>query len=415
MRLSGLWRDADFLRLWGAHTAAVFGTLMGALNLTAILVLDANAGQMALLTTVGAVPAFAFGLVAGVWVDRMRRRPVLVIAELGRALSMGSIPVVHLLGALHMEHLYAVAFLNGTLQIFFMVAHQSYVPSAVGRANLVEANSKIAATESVVEVTAFSVSGWIAQLVSAVAAATVNSATFLVSGLLLLTIRKQEVGPLTQGPRGNIRSELFQGVRFVWKIPVLRAVTVGESFMGFADGAIGSMITLFAISEVGFAPGPLGLIYATGGISAFVGAVYAGRLTRRFGIGPVMAWAFVLTGLVTFLIPLAPVPIWLAAVFFLLPQLLGDGGLTAYDINEISLRQAITPDNVRGRVNSAIAFVGHGTFLLGAVTAGIVAEAASLRWALATGATALLLAGVTLLFSPVRKVRETPAEVPAQA
>ncbi len=207
-------------------------------------------------------------------------------------------------------------------------------------------------------------------------------------------------------------AEVVEGLRYVWHNRYLRAVAISESFVGIADGAIGGMITLFAIREVGFQPGPLGPIYAAGGISAFIGALYAGRLARRFGIGPVMAWPFVIMGLLTFLIPLAPGPIWLAAIFFLIPQLLGDGGWTIHDINELSLRQAITPDNVRGRVNGAITFASRCTQLLGAAAAGAIAETVGLRWALAAGALALTLAGLTLLFSPVRKLREIPPESP---
>jgi MFS family permease len=383
---------------------------MGALGLTAILLLNARPAQMAALTAMGTAPAIVLSIFAGVWIDRLRRRPMLIAAEFGRAISLGTIPAAYFLNTLRIEHLYAVAFINGALQVVFMVAHPSYVPSIVGRDSLVEANSKISATSSAVEIGAFGVSGWIAQLVSAIAAAAVNSLTFLVSGLLLLWIRKSEPAPQPPGAPRDLKAEVVDGVRHVWRSPILRPVAISESFIGFADGAIGGMITLFAITEVGFKPGPLGLIYAAGGISSFVGAVYAGRVARRFGVGPAMSWSFIILGLSVFLVPLAPQTLWLAAAFFLTQQLLGDAGWGVHDVTELSLRQAITPDRMRGRVNSAITFTGRCMQLAGAAAAGVIAETAGLRWALAAGATAQVLAGLTLLFSRVGKLREAPEE-----
>ncbi len=192
---TGLWRNADFVKLWTGQTVSTLGTLMGALQLTAVLVLDASPLQMGLLAALRVAPGLIFGLAAGVWVDRLRRRPILIAADMGRAALMGSIPIAFLLGALRMEHLYLVAFGTGALTIFFDTAYRSYLPSLVPRGDLIEANSKLTASESVVEVTAFSVGGWIAQLVSAIATVTVDALSFLVSGVAIALIRKSE--PLT--------------------------------------------------------------------------------------------------------------------------------------------------------------------------------------------------------------------------
>jgi MFS family permease len=410
VRISGLWRNADFLKLWAAHTTAQFGALMGALGLIAVLMLEARPAQMAVLTGMGTAPALAFGLVAGAWVDRLRRRPVLVAADIGRALSLGSVPMAHFLGTLHIEQLYAVAFLNGMLMIFFDVAHPSYVPSVVGRDNLVEANSKITAADAIVESTAFSISGWVAQLVSAIVAAVVNSCTFVASALLLLAIRGSEPGPAAStGPRRSLRAEVIEGVRYVWGDRLLRPIVISKALLGLAIGMVGSIITLFALTEVGFEPGPLGVIYGVGGISSFVGAVFASRVLKRLGLGLAIGAGMLIAGCLGFLIPAATGPLLIATVFFVVPQVFGDGLWTVHNIGEISLRQAITPDRARGRVNSAMTVAGLVAQLLGALVTGVIAETAGMRWALAVGFAAQVSAGAVLLLSPIRRVRDTPA------
>ena len=383
---------------------------MGGLGLTAILVLEARPAEMALLAACGSAPALVFGLVAGVWVDRQRRRPVLVAADLGRMLSLGSVPLAWFLFRLHIEHLYAVAFVNGALGIFFSVAHPSYLPGLVGREHIFEANSKLSAASAVVESGSFTVGGWIAQLASALVAVTTQAGVFLASGLLLLSIRHREPLPPTAADRRPLRAELTDGFRALFGQPILRALALSNALIGFGSGAVGGMITLFAIREVGFAPGPIGTIYAVGGISSFVGALYAQRVARRLGLGRSIAIGFLISGAVTFLIPLAHGPLWIAAVFFLIPQIVGDGAWTVHDIGELSLRQSLTPERVRGRVNSAIAVAERAAEVLGALAAGLVAETAGLRAALALGAAVYVTAGAVLVFSRVWSVWEVPPE-----
>ena len=187
-----LWQNADFLKLWSAQTVSVAGTLLGALSFTAVLVLDASPFQMSVLMAAGSAPALLFGLFAGAWVDRVRRWPILVFADLGRMALLGSIPVAWSLDVLRIEQFYLVAFSHGLLTFFFDVAYRSYLPSLVSRQRLVEANSHLSASASVVEVGAFRLGGWIAQLFSAIAAVAVDAATYLVSGLLLIWIRTPE-------------------------------------------------------------------------------------------------------------------------------------------------------------------------------------------------------------------------------
>ncbi|MCH8061650.1 MAG: MFS transporter [Chloroflexi bacterium] len=407
LRLTGLWRNTDFVKLWAGQTVSNFGTLMGALQFTAVLALSASPFQMGVLLAVGAAPGLLVGLVVGVWVDRLPRRPMLIAADIGRAVSLGSIPVAFVIGVLRMEQLYAVAFLNGALRTFFDIAYRSYLPSLVGRESLVEANSKLTASESVVEATAFSIGGWIVQLISAMAAVVIDALSFLVSAFFLLKIRKTEPPPDAESNRQSTIHDLSEGLRFVWGTPLLRAVTGSAIAEGMGDGIVGALWLIYGIDELGFEPGVLGTIAAVGGISAIFGATFARRITKRFGVGRTMAVGFLLYGLSMLLIPAARGPLAIAALFLIAHQL-GDGAMIIYEINEMSLRQTITPDRLLGRVNASIRFVGIGTFLIGSLLGGALAEAIGLRWALAAGAGSVIIGALWLAASPIGRLKEMP-------
>ncbi|MCZ6538945.1 MAG: MFS transporter [Chloroflexi bacterium] len=410
-RRKSLWRNQDFLKFWTAQSTSNLGQLMSVLPLVAILALGARPYEMAIIGGASAAAGLAFGLIAGPWVDRTRRRMVLVVTDLGRALSIASIPVAHFLFELRIEHLYVVAFTNGSLGIFNEVASRAYLPSLVDRDRLLEANSKTAASDAVVEQIGFSVGGFIAQLASAISASVVQAITFAVSGLLILTIRRPEPQPVSVNRERNIRRELIEGYRFIAGHQLLRIVAISGAVSSGAGGIIGGMITLFAITEIGFQPGPLGVIYGTGGISSFIGAIYATRVTRRLGVGPTMATGAIIFGAIGFLIPLAPTQIWIATVFFVLPQILGDGFAMMHNINEVSLQQAVTPEHLRGRVASALKVSEKLAMLIGVSIAGVVAELAGLRVALGMGFAILLIAGLVLLHPAIRNLRDMPEQV----
>jgi MFS family permease len=403
-----LWKDPSFLKLWTAQSSSNLGRMMMVVPLVAILILDARPYQMAILGAATTTAGLVFGLFAGPWIDRSRRRMVLVITDFGSAATLASVAVAHLLFELHIEHLYAVAFVNGSLGIFNEVALRSYLPSIVDRGRLLEANSKIAASDSVVEQIGFSVGGFIAQLASAIAASVVQTITFLVSGLLILAIRKPEPEPPKPTLKPNIRREIADGYRFIAGVQVLRLMAISGALLGAASGIIGGMITLFAISEIGIKPGPLGLIYGVGGVSSLVGALFATRVTKRLGVGRTMALGLFSYGVVGFLIPLAPTQIWIAIIFFLMPQIFGDGFWIMHDINKTSLQQAIIPENYLGRVIGAMKVSELLAALIGVSIAGVVAETVGLRVALAIGSVIWLFAGIVYLHPAIRSIKTIP-------
>ena len=341
-KLTGLWRSGDFVRLWVGRTMSHFGSGLGALAFVAVLMLGASPLQMGLLGAVGVAPGVMFGLGAGVWADRMRRRPILVIASIARALSLASIPAAFALDVLLMEQLYVVAFFNGVCQTFFTVSFGAYLPKMVGRGNLVEANSKLAAGGSVVETSAASVGGWIAQLATALATVVTGAFSFLVSALFFLAIRKPESAVLSTDERRSTPREVWEGLAFVFVHPVLRALAGSAIAEGLLQGGVAAVILIYGVRELGIGVGVLATIFAVGGISSFVGATYSTRVAELFGVGPVTVVGFLLFGIGTLLVALAREPIVIAGAVLVIWQLF-EAPYTVYDINEVSLRQAVTP------------------------------------------------------------------------
>ena len=418
MQRGGLWRNADFSHLWGAATVSTFGSLVTrtALPFTAILLLDASPSAISVLRIAELLPGFLFGLIAGAWVDRLRRKPIMIATDLGRALLIVTIPLAAFLGWLGLGQLYVIAALVSVLSVFFDVAYQSFLPSLVKNDELVEANSKLSAAMSVAEASAFSSAGWLIQLLTAPVAMLVDALTFIASAGLVARIREPEL-PRERGlaeSRPSIAGEVVEGLRAVWREPILRGMVLSGLAQNLASGLIGTVFLLYVNQEVGFNPGILGMIFAVGGVSSFVGAMIAGRLPR-FGIGAVMVASLLLAALGDAFIPLATAANAVGVLFLVGQQIVGDSALTVYDINQVSLRQAIAPANVLGRVNASVRVTEFGAVLLGTVVAGYIGETVGLRETLWLGVALALLAAVILALSPVRTVRripETVVEVP---
>ena len=408
-KLTGLWTSRDFLRLWAGGTMSLLGSELGALGLVAVLTLEASPSQMGMLGAAGTAPVVLFGLGVGVWADRMRRRPVLVIAGIVRALSLGSIPTAYALGVLSIEHLYVVAVVNGVCRTFFSVSFGAYLPQVVGRSNLVEANSKLAASGSVVETGAFSIGGWIAQLATALATATASASSFLLSALLFAAIRKPEppAAP-ADGHRSTLR-EIREGLALVSGHPVLRPLAGSTIAEGLLHGGVHAVILIYGVRELGLGAGVLATIFAVGGIGSFLGATYSARVTGRLGVGPATVIGFLLFGVGTLLAALAQGPVLVAGAILVAWQLF-EAPYTVYGINELSLRQAVTPDRLLGRVTATIQFVGVATYLAGLLLGGTLAEMAGLRTTLMLAGGCGVVGAGWLFLSSVWKLRGLPSE-----
>lgn len=405
---SGLWRHPDFLRLWGGQTISEFGSLVGgaALQFTAILVLDAGPFEVAVLAASTLVPGFLFGLAAGVWVDRLRRRPIMIAADIGRALVLASIPLAWAFDVLRIEHLYVVAFFTGTFTFAFDVAYRSYLPTLVQRDELIEANSKLTASSAATEVGGFGIAGWLVQLITGPLTILVDAVSFLGSALFLRSIKAPEATPSAEARRSVLR-EVVEGLQLVVRDPLLRATAISSVTLDFSMRIFGTVVLLYMIRDLGFGPGVLGMIFAVGGVSSLIGSVVAARAGRALGLGRVMVLGLVVFGLSQLLIPIAQGPMAVVAMFLIVQQF-GDGAYVVREISEMSLRQAITPEPFLGRQNASFQFGGIAAMLAGTLVGGVLGEVIGLRWTLVIGAGGTFVAAFWLLLSQVRSVVDLP-------
>ena len=408
---SPLWRNHAFVRVWSAASISIFGSLITriALPLVAILTLGAGPIEVAILRSIDLVAALIVGFVAGAWVDRLRRRPVLIWADLGRAVLLGSIPISFVLGTLALWQLIAVAGLAAVLTTFFDAADNAYLPTIVERERLLEANSALAASGSVAEFAGFGVAGALVQLLTGPITIVIDVVTYLISAVLLLTVRRPEPPPPPRADREPVLDEIRHGIRLVRKDPVLRAFVGSQMLMSMLWGIFGATWILFALEELDVTPTMVGVIAGVGGASSFIGAVVAARSTRRWGVGPVAIGAMLLAALGTLLVPLAPAGLPIIAIFFLLwQQLIADSAVTVYDVTETSVRQSRVSDRELGRVSSTFHVASAGAQLVATIGAGLLAEVIGLRLTSLLAPLGGLLAAAILYWSPVRTLRDLP-------
>ncbi|ARU60219.1 hypothetical protein CBW65_03460 [Tumebacillus avium] len=411
LRFTGLWRHRDFLKLWSAETISMFGSQITylALPLIAALVLGATPTQMGILAAAGTVPYLLFGLFVGAWVDRLPRKPIMQIANLFRAGLLLTIPAAAYADVLTIGQLFLVVFLTGTATVFFDVASTSYLPSVIARVDLVEGNSKFEFTNSLSRITGPGLGGALVQLVTAPFAILVDVVGFLVSSLLLTFIRTKETVEQPQGGKQNIWGDIGEGLRVVFGSRILRPIILSTAVFNFCMSLIQPIFLLFITRDLGLAPTMIGLIFGMSGVGAMIGALLAGKLKQRFGVGPAIAWAILFTG-ISMLMKLFAVTLPTAGAVPLLmgAQIVDMIMIVIYNINQVSLRMAITPNRLHGRMNASIRFVVVGIMPLGALAGGLLGGVAGVFNTMIIGGVGIMLAACLILFSPVRKMREVP-------
>jgi MFS family permease len=406
---TGLWNNTDFVKLWLGQTVSNFGSgITGiALPLTAVLVLAATPAQMGILGALDGAAVLVIGLLAGVWVDRVRRRPLMIATDLGRAFILSTIPLAALLGALRLWQLYVVAALAGMLTVLFDVASSAFTPSLIPQESLLEGNSKLGISDSLAEIGGPAAAGPLVQLISAPFALLFDALSFLFSASCLGLIRAREPLPTAREQRKSIWHDLVEGLSTVLKDPLLRFLAGSAGIFSLFGNFIGALYALYVIRQLGAPPIFLGLLVATGGVSALAGAFMAERVVRRFGLGMTVGIGLFTYGATGLLIPLAGSSgsVALALSLLFLSQLIGDASVSIYFIAEVSLRQSIVPANMLGRTNASMQFLSQGVAPVGALLAGILGGLIGLRLTILIGVLGVMLAGTWLLLSPVRKVR----------
>jgi len=407
----GLWRQGNFLRLWSAETISQFGSQVSllALPLAAILVLHASAFEVAALDTVAFLPFILFSLPAGVWVDRLPRRPILIGGDFGRAALLASIPAAYFTGALTLGQLYVVGFLFGICTVFFDVAYMSYLPSLVERQQITDGNSKLEISRSAAQIGGPGLAGVLVQIFTAPYAVLVDAASFLGSGLFILRIRTRENRPGASsegGERPRLWTDLKEGLRFVLGNPNLRAQAGCTATSNFFFNVAFSIIVVFYVRTLGLSPGVIGLAISLGSVGSLIGALTNRRISGRFGIGPTTIGVSLLQGPAMLLLALAPVATPLP---FIVVGVLAIGfSIVVYNVTQVSYRQAICPARLQGRMNSVMRFIVWGTVPLGSLTGGVLASSIGLRQTLVIGAIGGGTSFLWILLSPQRHLREIP-------
>lgn len=403
----GLWRHPDFLKLWAGQTVSLFGSLVGqiALQLVAVLTLSATPFEVSLLRVSGHAPALALGLFAGIWVDRLRRLPILVWSDWARAMLLASIPLAAVGHVLRIEHLYVVALLVGGLATLFDVAYRSYLPSLIDREKLVEGNAKLSASASIAEIGAFGVAGALVQLLTAPVALLIDAGSFVVSALSLAWIRRREPPPASVQERRGTWHELGEGLRIIGSSPPLRALSVARLVGDLSvNGIWASVLILFILRELDIEPWLMTAIFAVGGISSFVGALAVERVVARWGTGPAMVGSTLAYRLTPFFLPLAGGPFGVV-LFCLIANQGSDAAWVVHDVAETSLVQGSVPERALGRVNATLRVLSQGAILVGTLIGGALGETIGLRSTMLVGSVGGLAAALYLLASPLRSVR----------
>lgn len=396
-----------FRRLWLGQSISELGSQVTtlALPLAAVLVLHASTLQVGLLTTAGYAAFLLVGLPAGAWVDRLRRRPIMIAADVIRAITLASVPVAYELGVLTLAQLYVVAFITGVASVFFDVAYMSYLPSLVGLDQLVDANAKLQVTVSLAQVGGPSAAGFLIGVLGAPIAFLADAASFVVSVASLVAIREREPVPARAAGR-TMRAEVAEGVGFVMREPILRMIAACTSTWNLFSTSIYAIVVVFLVRQVHLDASTIGLVLSAGAIGGVIGGLSATQLRSRLGSARIIWVSAVVTAPFTLLIPVtfAGAGVALFGVAAFVTSL----GSVVYNVNQASFRQLLCPPPLLGRMNATIRFIVWGTIPLGGVLGGVLGSWLGDRAAIWVAAVGVTLAPVWLLASPLRRLRDTP-------
>ncbi len=394
-----------FRRLWFGQTVSGFGSQVTtlALPLTAVLILHVSTFQVGLLTTTGYAAFLLIGLPAGAWVDRVRRKPVMIGADVARTLVLASIPVAYGLGALTLAQLYVVTFIQGVATVFFDVAYLSLTPSLVGREHLVEANAKLQGSQSAAEVSGPAAAGFLIGALTAPVAFLADAASFAVSVLSLLIIRDREPAP-EHAEHRRLRTEMAEGLRFVLRHPILRMIAACSSTANLFVAAVLAISVVFLVRQVHVGAATIGILMSFGAAGGLVGALSCGVLRRRFGSARIIWLSLVVAAPFALLIPVT-FP-GLGLVCFAAGLISISFSAVVYNVHQASFRQLLCPHRLLGRMNATMRFLIWSTIPLGGLLGGALGSWLGNRAALWVCAIGICLAPIWLLASPLRRMRD---------
>jgi MFS family permease len=386
---SGLWRHRDFLLLWSAQCISAVGSRITrtALPMAAILVAGAGALDLGLLAVALTLPRALFAWLGGGWVDRHRRRPVLIGADLVRAIALLVIPAAAFFGALSLPLLYAIAAITGIATVLFELADHVFIADLVGREHLLDANGKREAVDAVAEISGPSLGGALVALLTAPIAIAADAATFVASAFLITRIRKDE-GVAAATASTSFVDDVRIGIGVVWRAPAIRALFIAAATTTLFGSFMASLYTLFALRDLGLTPTELGVAIGCGGVGALAGAMITSRVAARFGPRRTLIGSLALGTAMQVLIPLAPPIPWIAMTFLIATQVIGDGALTICQISETTLRQRLLPPEALGRAAGTFQVAIGVLTPAGALAGAVLADSIGIRptlWLLPIG------------------------------
>jgi MFS family permease len=411
-------RNRDFARLIGAHAVSQVGSGVTelALPLIAAVTLGASAAQVGLLRAAETLPILVLGMLAGVWVDRLRRKPLMIGADLGRFLLLLVIPLAAWQGWLSMPLLIAVMVGVGALSVLFDIASQSYTASVLDGDDLVGANSLLQSSYAVGAIAGPGIAGVLIALFRAPFAILIDAFTFLLSALMIGGMGRDagpQAGTVATEPR-SVRRELTEGLRVVWETPVLRSLGLSTGIWNLFENARDAMLVLYLTRTLGVTPAMIGLVYSAGAAGWLAGSLISGPAARRFGLGRAIMLGAILVLPADVLVAVAdgppPVAAAMVGVGFFLSGLLGP----IYDVNQYSLRQAVTPQQLQGRVGGVLRVIVRGTEPMGALLGGVLAGVIGLRGVAWLAVLGPILAFLLVWFGPVRGLRSMPTRDPGE-
>lgn len=412
-----LLRDPEFLKYWASHTIYGFGFPIASLAIPIVAVTSLHAGpiEMGYLGAAGTLAFIVVGLPAGVIVDRSRRRPLMIELDLLGAALLALVPIAAVLGLLRLELLYGVEFLFGCAGVIATVAFQAFLPTLVGRDRLVEANSRVQLSASAGHVAGPAVGGVLIQLISAPFAIVATVISQLIGVTLLAMIRVREPAPRAR-EGGSRVAEVREGLDIVTSDRHIRSIMLcGTTHNVFSNGMLVALYVLFATRELQVTPAQLGLVFAAAGPGSIAGSLLASRVPRMLGLGPAIGAMQVLTGIARLAMPVAALAAATIPPFVTLAagELLLAVVRTIFNVNQLSLRQSITPDHQQGRMNASIRFVMWAVVPFGALLGGFLGERIGLMPAIWIGVAGTTLASLWIFLSSVRSLREAPEPLAA--
>jgi MFS family permease len=417
MTTISLWRHGGFLRLWGGETTSQLGAKLGeiAIPVLAVVVLNASELEIGVLGAAGMAAFLVVGLPAGALIDRMLKRRVMLRADLVRAIAMGAIPLLWFLGVLEMWHLIVLATIVGIARVFFDVAYQSYIPVLVAREQISDANSKLETTSQLAGIGGPALGGALLTVVQAPVILLSTAVTYLVSFVMLSTIRDTEV-PAPKEDRRPLWVEIREGMGFVWRQPLLRRIVAATATTNFFSTFAMTLLPILILRELGLSPAVLGVAFGIGAIGGLLGAAASNRLTKWIGEGSIIVWSSIACGVAGLLfacLTIVPdaviVPLFVAAEFCL------TFGVLVYNIAQVSFRQRICPTPLLGRMNASIRFVVWGVMPIAGLASGIVSTAIGVVPVIWIGMIGATLASGFVVFSPLTGMRTLPDSAVAQA